>query len=175
MCVFAPEASVALMPSATSDKTSAASYTSCGSELSGGFNSAVMANKPARKTRSRRDPARQARSFFILSFGVHPALRTNLIALGQEIDPRGGALQTPVDRWLKVMNVLAPQRDEGRAFNRLSPDARLVGKKLRSCHSRARRPTDRSADFSDNASGTSCLSNARYIDRTCDNRKEFPC
>src|SRR5690242_10317408 len=62
MCTLAPEASVALMASATSDSTSAASYTACGSAESGGFSSAVTANRPARRTRSRRPPARRGRS-----------------------------------------------------------------------------------------------------------------
>ena len=56
MWQLAPEASVALIASATSPKGRAASYTSSGSALSGGFNSAVTANLPCRRTRSKRLP-----------------------------------------------------------------------------------------------------------------------
>ncbi len=56
MWQFAPEASVALIASATSASGRAASSTSAGSALSGGFSSAVTANQPARSTRSSRLP-----------------------------------------------------------------------------------------------------------------------
>ena len=52
---LAPEASVALIASATSHNGSAALNTSRGSAESGGFISAVTANSPRRSTRSRND------------------------------------------------------------------------------------------------------------------------
>jgi hypothetical protein len=56
MWQLAPEASVALMASQTSDSGRAASKTSAGSALSGGFSSAVTANFPARSARPSRLP-----------------------------------------------------------------------------------------------------------------------
>jgi hypothetical protein len=56
MWQLAPEASVALSASATSANGRAASNTSSGSALSGGFSSAVTANLPWRSTRSSRLP-----------------------------------------------------------------------------------------------------------------------
>ena len=53
MWQLAPEASVALIASATSHNGSAALNTSRGSPESGGFNSAVTAKSPRRSTRSR--------------------------------------------------------------------------------------------------------------------------
>ena len=53
---LAPDASVALMASATSFKGSAAFSTSRGSAESGGFSSAVTANHPLRRARSRIEP-----------------------------------------------------------------------------------------------------------------------
>ena len=56
MWQLAPEASVALIASATSESGRAASKTSAGSALSGGLSSAVTANFPARSARSSRLP-----------------------------------------------------------------------------------------------------------------------
>ncbi len=55
MWQLAPEASVALIASATSHNGSAALKTSRGSAESGGFSSAVTAKSPRRRTRSRID------------------------------------------------------------------------------------------------------------------------
>jgi hypothetical protein len=55
MWQLAPEASVALMASATSFSGSAAESTSRGSAESGGLSSAVTANQPLRKARSSRE------------------------------------------------------------------------------------------------------------------------
>ena len=56
MWQLAPEASVALIASQTSESGRAASKTSAGSALSGGLSSAVTANLPARSARSSRLP-----------------------------------------------------------------------------------------------------------------------
>src|SRR3954451_21796640 len=153
MCGCAALLSVQLTASTEPRSVSASSVTDAGSALSLVCSSDVTTNSPARRSASRLllGPAAPAgpvtapepvkpcgtESLQVAEvgglcgeiddvFGVRPCRRNVLIPAREEVLPRGGAAEPPVDRAVHVLHVVAPDGHLARPLPRLDPDARAV-------------------------------------------------
>src|SRR2546428_6814883 len=113
----APVLSVQLMASTDPRSTSARRQVASGSALLLEESSAVTAKWPWRSS---------AASRLGLPIG-RPTLRRHPVPTAGQVDPRGGALQLPIDRFLEILDVILEDGEPSRALPGVDPDTSLVG------------------------------------------------
>src|SRR5438270_12476424 len=121
---WAPVLSVQLTASACPRSAAARFRVTAGSGLSIADSSAVTTKWPCRRRAESRLGALRIRRL------GDPAPGSPPIAARGQVDPGRAALQPPVDRWVEVVCVIAPQRHPARALPGLDPDAGPVGEDL---------------------------------------------
>src|SRR5438067_5379185 len=121
---WAPVLSVQLTASACPRSAAARFRVTAGSGLSIADSSAVTTKWPCRRRAASRLGALRIRRL------GDPAPGSPPIAARGQVDPGRAALQPPVDRWVEVLCVIAPQRQPARALPGLDPDAGPVGEDL---------------------------------------------
>src|SRR6266550_2140743 len=117
MWTGAPVLSVQLTASTDPRSTSASRQVASGSALLVEVSSAVTTKRPSRSSPANR-----------LGAGMRlPTLGGDAVSTTDEVYPRGGALQLPVDGLLQVLDVILEDRHAPRALPGFDPDAALVG------------------------------------------------
>src|SRR5438094_8287684 len=118
ICTWAPVLSVQLMASTEPRSTSARRQVASGSALLLEESSAVTTKRPSRNRLASRLTVATAL----------PAPGRDLVTAVDEVDPRGGALQLPVHRFLQMLDVILEDGQPSRPFPGLDPDAARVWK-----------------------------------------------
>src|SRR2546421_4434318 len=117
MWTCAPVLSVQLTASTDPRSTSAKRQVASGSALLVDVSSAVTTKRPSRSSPASR-----------LGAGMRlPTLRGDAVSTTDEVDPRGGPLQLPIDGLLQVLDVVLEDGQAARALPGFDPDAALVG------------------------------------------------
>src|SRR5438067_8074396 len=117
MWTGAPVLSVQLTASTDPRSTSANRQVASGSALLVDVSSAVTTKRPSRSSPARRLGA---------GMGL-PTLGGDAVSTTDEVDPRGGALQLPVDGLLQVLDMVLEDGQPARALPGFDPDATHVG------------------------------------------------
>src|SRR5438552_16037560 len=116
MWTCAPVLSVQLTASTDPRSTSASRQVASGSALLVDVSSAVTTKRPSRSSPARR-----------LGAGIGlPTLWGDAVSTTDEVDPRGGALQLPINGLLQVLDVIFEDRQAPRALPGFDPEATLV-------------------------------------------------